>query len=158
MSMPQVPEYIGFGSYNASHVPVAVALTADAADNKKPLFAHGLKELHLDILYTPQAAQTTRFLEVFIKSLDEYGNVLSTKSTIVNGVSEIDVFTNRQSGMPIVVPGEKSESAGNVIKADYDCDINAYTVEISVRENDTGGTPAANFGSLFMKVRMFAKH
>lgn len=163
MGHPLPTEYIAFGTMTQKKDNVAggaitkAVLTAAFAGNAKVLFANGLKELHLDFLYTPQVAQTTRYLEALIENLDEYDNVISKKSVVIPASTEQDVFTNRNLGNTIVIPGEKSEGAGLTISADFDCDINCYKVKVSVRENDTTGTPVSNFGAVFSMARFYAK-
>lgn len=147
-------EYIAIGSRSATGVITKATLTAAYTGNAKTLLTHGFTGLHLDIIYTPQAAQTDRWAEIILESLDEYDNVIGTRSVEIASPSERDIYSNRQNRMPIVVPGEKSETAAQTITADSDCNINAYKTRISVRENSGAGTPVNNFGTVFVVARL----
>lgn len=147
-------EYIVVGSRSAAGVITKATLTAAYSGNTKTLFSHGFTDLHLDIVYTPQAAQTDRWAEIIIENLDEFDNIVGSKSVEIPSPTERDVFSNQQNRMQVVVPGEKTETAGVTIIADSDCNIMNYKTKISVRENSGAGTPAGNFGAIFISARM----
>ena len=153
MDIKQSPiDYIVGGSVSAAGVITKATLTAVYTGVRKVLFSHGLQQLHLDFVYTPQAAQTTRYIEATIEHLDEYDNVVGSHEVVIPASTEVEVFTNRQSLMPVIVPGEKSEATGQTIIASFNTNIMSYKVRISLRENDSGGTPTTNFGAVFCKA------
>lgn len=148
-------EYSAIGSKSAAGVITKATLTNAYAGNAKILFSHGFTDLHLDVVYTPQAAQTDRYAEIIIESLDEFDNVVGSKSVEIASPSERDVFSNKENRLQIIIPGEKSELAGKTLTADWDCNIMNYKTKISVRENAVAGTPASNFGAIFINARMY---
>jgi len=142
-------DYIVMGSRTAAGVITKTTLTAAYTGNTKTLLVHGLQQIHLDFLYTPEATQTARYLEVKIENLDEFDNVVGSKSVFVPSSASMAVHSNRDGVLPIRVPGELTETANKTIAADLDLNIDAYKIKISARENGS-----ATYGSAFINVRL----
>lgn len=128
----------------------AATLTAAFADNRGTFLSAFHKNLHLDVKFTPGA--NNQFLLLLVEYSNDYGTSAPTNffplTTQVPATTELDVYADSgtsmgtASGIPIVIPGDKTTTSGTAVTAAYDLEINARWVRLSVRDSGS-----ANFGS-----------
>lgn len=140
---------------NVAGTITPATLTAAYSANIKALCKTAMENFHLDIKYTPKAGQTNRYADVLVEFSHDDPNQVTTPNwfpltTIVPTVAEVGVYvsgTDSTTGIPLVVPGDKTSTGGTVYTATYDGTSTADYFRVSARESGS-----ANFGTLYVGV------
>lgn len=130
-----------------------VTLTAAYSGNQKILMSRYMMKLHLSGKYTPN--ETNSHLLVFLEFSNDPiygGSGLPTNwepmTVQVATTTEIDVYTDSgygtTSGIPFVVPGDKTSVDGTAISWSWDGDVNANWIRISLKEVTSAAFGTAN--------------
>lgn len=128
-------------------------LTKNYSDNRDSVLAKDFDKMTLDIDYDVHDSEDDRAVEILIEFLDENDNVVSRYAAQNAATDELQIFTNDENGYPIVVPGDRAETAGAEIKAQFSFEFTAHKVRISAREQegDPGSDPSSNFGAVYIQ-------
>ena len=137
-------------SYDAiGTVSSPATLTAAYTGNQKALYRRLMPKWHLDISYVPKAAQTNRYVDILVEFSNDGTNYYPL-TTVVPTVVEIGDYvsgTDSTTGIPIIVPGDKTSTGGTAYKATYDGENVSDWFRISAREDGS-----ANFGTLYVRA------
>jgi hypothetical protein len=146
-------------SYDAIGTQAAPAtLTAAYTGNtSSPILARYLHNLHLDIGYIP--ATNNAYLEFIIECSNDDLDATPTNwyqiGGRVTGTTEIDAYADSgtdmgtASGIPVIVPGDKTTTATKAITHFEDFDISCNFVRIRAKEILPSGT---DFGTASIRV------
>lgn len=120
-----------------------VTLTNEyGANTGSALFSRYFGKLHLGGKYTPGANNSYFAVLVEVSNDPIYGDLPTNWEPMtvqVGATTEIDVYADggalTTAGIPIIVPGDKTSTSGTAISWNWDGDINANWVRVSVKEN-----------------------
>jgi hypothetical protein len=147
--MKEHVSYHAIGSINSAGTIVPSTLTAAYSGNIKTLLKSDMKHYHLDVSYIPKSGQTNRYADILLEFSHDGTNFFPL-TTVVPTVVEIGDYvsgTDSTTGIPIVVPGDKTSTGGTTYTATYDGESVADYIRISARESGT-----ANFGTLYVGI------
>jgi hypothetical protein len=138
-------------SYDAigTQASPATMTAAFSGNTSNPFLARYLKNLHLDFGYTPGTINS--FLEIIVEgSNDDLGatptywypmGARSAATTEIDAFGDSGTDMGTVSGLPIIFPGDKTDTAGVKLTGFQDFNIVANWVRIKVQEKlSTGST------------------
>lgn len=146
-------------SYNAIGTSTSPAtLTAAFTGNRITLFSKYMRRMRLEITFTPGAGSTNQFLLLLIETTNEEAAGGPTNfyplGVQINATTEVDYYADSGtsmgtgSGIPIVIPGDKTTTASQAISTSFEVDdLNATYVRLSVRDSGS-----ANFGTCYVRA------
>lgn len=148
------------GSQTGSTI-TAATLTAAFSGNRTTLECKGFKKFLIEGIFTPGSGSTNQQALILFETSTEETNSGPTNfypfSTDSTGTTEIDVFADSgysmstASGIPLVIPGDKTSTAGQAISFSEVFD-NLCTSYLRVSARDSG---SANFGTLYARITFF---
>lgn len=146
MSATNKGEYTSYDAIGTAASPAT--LTAAYTGNRKTLLCKYLPNVHLDFTYTP--ASNNDYALILIEASNDDGTTFYPISNVVYGTAETDVYadsgTSTTSGIPLIVPGDKTSTASTAVVGYVDFTTVASHVRISARES------AANGGTLHVRA------
>lgn len=132
-----------YTSYNAiGTVATPATLTAAYTENRKALMCKYLPNIHLDFTYVPGGNDDYALL--LLEASNDDGVTFYPISNVVYATTETDVYADSgtgstASGMPLIIPGDKTSTAATPISGFADFTTVASHVRISVKESAADG-------------------
>ena len=129
-------------------------LTATYTDNAATsTYTKFMENLHLDIEYRPQ--QASRYAYVLIEVSNDEGTTWFPVGTKVIGTTQTDLHIqdlDGNDGSPIIIPGDKTSTAGAIHRGAIDMDIVADSFRIFAKESGSSA-----FGGLYVRGTLSSK-
>lgn len=148
--------------YNALGTPTApVTLTAAFSGNRYVQLCEGFKRFRLEGAFVPGSGSTNQQARILVETSGDYGTESPANwypiTVDISGTTEIDVYADggdgmgTASGIPIVIPGDKTSTAGTSVDfSTPNKDLCSRWIRISARDSGS-----ANFGTLFVRLTLF---
>lgn len=146
-------EQVSYDTLGSATTPVT--LTAAYAGNRQSHPCKYLTNLHLDVKYTPMAAQVDRYLYILVEVSNDDGVTWFPATTIASTTTESDVFdedTDGNIGIPFILPGDKTSTGGTIYPGFLDVvPLIGSHVRISAKESGAG-----NNGTVYIRTTLNA--
>jgi hypothetical protein len=104
--------------------------------------------LHLDIKYTPKAAETNRYAKILVEYSNDGGTTYFPISTQANTTTNVLVYDN-DTGVDIIFPGDMTSTGGISYSGSAEFNFTADKIKISAKEDSAG-----NHGTLYIRATL----
>lgn len=149
------PSYNLFGSTPSA----ASTLTAAFTGNSTVVFTQGYKTMRIEGAFTPSVLSTNAYALFELATSEDEGvggptnfyelGTLSAIATESAVYSDSGTGMSTGSGIPLIVPGDKTSIGGAAINFSFNVEVNSRYVRVRVKES-----VGSNFGTIACRVKL----